>query len=123
MPIGPIGIDTAVRHEMNELTAHRGDGSCGRLDHFVVLAELKCFVVQGALEIHRSIGSEVYYPVPLHRQPCFEGRFRAEFPLLETERAAREVLSLPCFPELTVDEVRRVVECCRAFFASSAVAA
>ncbi len=70
-----------------------------------------------------KIGSEVYYPVPLHRQPCFEGRFRAEFPLLETERAAREVLSLPCFPELTVDEVRRVVECCRAFFASSAVAA
>jgi dTDP-4-amino-4,6-dideoxygalactose transaminase len=70
-----------------------------------------------------QIGSAVYYAVPLHQQPCFVGRFRADNPLSETDRAAREVLSLPCFPELTSDQIRRVVECCRAFFAASAVAA
>lgn len=49
----------------------------------------------------RGIGTEIYYPVPLHRQPCFvvEGREPERMPVSDT--LAQEVLSLPIYPELT----------------------
>jgi len=72
--------------------------------------ELRKFLVE------RKIGSEIYYPLPLHLQPVFSylGLKAGDLPV--SEQAAREVLALPMFPELTEAEIRRVVESIADFY-------
>lgn len=64
----------------------------------------------------RNIGTEIYYPVPLHQQECFAALDYPRGQLVETERAAAEVLAIPIFPGLTVQEQMRVVSACRSYF-------
>jgi dTDP-4-amino-4,6-dideoxygalactose transaminase len=62
-----------------------------------------------------GVGTKVYYPIPLHRQECFAylGYKEGEFP--ESERAARETLALPIYPELTETQQAYVIETIKSF--------
>lgn len=64
----------------------------------------------------RGIGRKIYYPRPLHLQACFAHLQYREGMLPEAERAAREVLSLPIYPELTDAQRDRVIAAVREFY-------
>ena len=72
--------------------------------------ELRAFLSQ------RGVGSEIYYPVPLHLQQSFAFLGYKTGDLPESERAANEVLALPIFPELRDDEQQRVAATIAEFY-------
>lgn len=62
----------------------------------------------------KGIQTEIHYPTPDYRQPCHAGRYD-EIDLPITQRDCSTVLTLPCFPELTEDEIDRVITACNAY--------
>jgi dTDP-4-amino-4,6-dideoxygalactose transaminase len=67
-------------------------------------AKLQSFLAE------QGIGTLIHYPVPVHLQPAYAGRLRVVDQLANSERAAREVLSLPMYPELAEEDARHVAE-------------
>ncbi len=92
-------IDPANESIYNQYTLR-----CERRD------ELQAFLKE------RGIGTAIYYPLPLHLQPCFAYLGYREGQCPVAERASREVLSIPVFPELTADQRDAVVAGIRAFY-------
>jgi dTDP-4-amino-4,6-dideoxygalactose transaminase len=64
----------------------------------------------------KGIGSSIYYPLPLHLQPCFAhlGYAAGSFPVSET--ASAQVISLPVFPELTEPQQQTVIDAVLEFY-------
>ncbi|MDH3583534.1 MAG: DegT/DnrJ/EryC1/StrS family aminotransferase [Phycisphaerae bacterium] len=90
------------------------DGNVSTFNQYVIRVprrdELQAFLGE------QGVGSAVYYPLGLHQQECFQelGYAAGDFP--ETERATRESLALPIFPELTEEQIGYVAEQIKAFF-------
>src|SRR3989449_1190247 len=98
------GVTTPVVDRANEHIFHQYTLRVERRDQ--LQAHLKA----------KGIGSAVYYPIPLHRQDCFLDLGYKEGRLPVSERAAREVLSLPIYPELTRDQLDTPVGAIREFY-------
>jgi len=98
-PVRPLGITPNAYHVYHQyvVRAQRRD-------------DLRQFLAD------RKIGTEIYYPIPIHLQPVFAYLGYREGDLPESERAAREVLALPMFPELTDEEQQWVVESIAEFY-------
>jgi dTDP-4-amino-4,6-dideoxygalactose transaminase len=88
-------------------------GARGHIYHQFVIRTAKRNELRDYLS-SSGIGTEIYYPVALHQQECFSDLETGSYP--EAEHAAREVLALPIFPELTDDETLTVAETVRRFF-------
>ena len=100
--LGDASVTIPSKGEGNTHVYHQYTIRTGRRD------ELKSFLAD------RGVGSDVYYPIPLHLQPCLRdhGYSAGDFPV--AERAAAEVLSLPIYPELTPENIEHVADCiCR----------
>jgi dTDP-4-amino-4,6-dideoxygalactose transaminase len=98
IPAEPVGYQT--RHVYNQFVIR-----CQKRDE--LQAQLKA----------AGIGSEVYYPLPLHLQPCYEnlGYKKGDFPV--SEKLAAESLALPVHSELASDDVDYICDSIRSFYA------
>lgn len=93
------------------ITPHVSDGAKHVYHQYTIRVEGDRDRVQQELK-QRGVGSAVFYPIPIHELKPYlgaDGGPTRDWDLVETDRAAREVLSLPVFPTLTASELDRVV--------------
>lgn len=105
--------DTALADSGLTLPARR-EGSV-HVHHLYVVRvprrdELRAYLAE------RGIQAGVHYSPPVHRQPAYAGRLPGTEMIIETDRVAGEVLSLPLYPEIGEDVVDQVADAVRAFF-------
>ncbi len=103
---GPVSLSVELperRHIYNQfvIRAHQRD-------------ELAAFLAA------HQIGAEIYYPLSLHQQECFAGLGLQEGDHPHSEKAAKESLALPIYPELTPPMIERVVSCIQDFYQGAA---
>ena len=89
---------------------------CTHVYHQFVIRSAERDALAAALK-QQQIATAIHYPVPVHLQPAYARHVRA--PLPASEQAAREVLSLPAYPQLTDAQVERVAAAVRRFFKQS----
>ena len=65
---------------------------------------------------NNNIGSEIYYPIPLHQQTCFNANGQANKSLPQSELAAKETIALPIYPEMTESMIEKVVTTISEFY-------
>ena len=97
------------------LTLPYGDSRCVHVYNQYTIRTPKRDALQQFLS-EKGIGTRVYYPTPLHlqRSLAFLGYKEGDFP--ESERAAREVVSIPVYPEMTADQQAYIVRCVHEFY-------
>ncbi len=93
-----IELPTFGEHDVVHLYVVRSDRRAGLREHLALA----------------GIQTDVHYPIPDHRQTCHSPRY-AHIVLPVTERDAERVVTLPCFPEMTDEEISRVIQACNRF--------
>ena len=93
---------------------HGADGCVSNYHQYAIRTDRRDALRQFLVE--QGIGTDDYYPVPAHREPA-AAAIGASVPLPETERACKEVVTLPIRPSLTDEQQKSVVEAVRRFYA------
>lgn len=99
--VSPLAIRNYGKHSFNQFVVRVRNGQRDALMRHLQL---------------NGIGAEIYYPVPLHLQPCFRqlGYRPGDFPI--SEQLCQEVLALPMYPELTYPQQKQVIQACVAYY-------